>query len=67
MMGTHHHHPMAVHIAEKELRQAHITIMAPKIARKGITSLSMPNFILIRTMLLMMNVKHGIKKHVVVL
>jgi len=65
MMGIHHHHPMAAHIAKKELRQALIAIMAPETARKGITSLIIPKFILITCMLLMMDINHGIRKHVV--
>ena len=65
MMGTHHHHPMTAHIAKEELRQALIAIIAPKTARKGITSLSILKFILITIMLLMMNINHGIEKHVV--
>jgi len=64
MMGTHPHHPMVVPIVRKELRQALIAIMTPKMVGKGITSLNIQMFISIIIMLLMMNVKHGIKKHV---
>ena len=35
MMGKHPHHPMAVPIAGRELRQALIAILTPKTARKG--------------------------------
>jgi len=55
---------MAVPIAGKELRQALIVIMTPETKRKGITSLNIPMFILTIIMLLMMNIKHGIEKHV---
>ena len=64
MMRKYPHHPMAVSIAEKELRKALITIHTPKTARKGITTFDIQMFMLIIIMLLMMNVKHGIKKHV---
>ena len=64
MMGTHHHHPMAVPIAGKELRQALITIITPEATMKGITTLNIQMFISITIMLLMMNANHGIKKHV---
>ena len=56
---------MVVHIAEKELKQALITIMALETTGKGITSLSLPKFVLITSILLMMNINHGIEKHVV--
>ena len=55
---------MVVPIAGKELRQDLSTIMTPEAARKGITSLDIQMFISIISMLLMMNVNHGIKKHV---
>ena len=64
MMGTHHHHPMTVHIVEKELRQALIAIISLQITERYITSLSILEFISITIMLLIMNVKHGIEKHV---
>ena len=64
MMGTHPHHPMEVAIAGKELRQALNAIMTLVVARKGITSFYIQMFISIVIMLLMMNVKHGIEKHV---
>ena len=64
MMGTHPHHPMVVSIVRKEMRQALITILTPETTRKGITSFDIRMFILIIIMLLMMSVKHGIKKHV---
>jgi len=64
MMGTHPHHPMAVPIARKELRQPLIAIMTPQKTRKGIISLDIQMFISITIMLLMMDVKHGIEKHV---
>ena len=64
MMGTHPHHPMAAPIAGKELRQALIAILTPETIRKGIATLDIQMFILIIIMLLMMNVKHDIEKHV---
>ena len=64
MMVTHPHHPMAVPFARKELRKALITILTPETARKGITTLDIRMFISIVIMLLMMNVKHGIERHV---
>ena len=64
MMGTHPHHPMAVPIVGKDPRQALIAIIAPETTRKGITSISILKFIRITIMLLMMNINHGIKKHV---
>ena len=64
-MGTLHHHPMEVHLAIEELRQALITMIAPKTTRKGITSLDIHNLILIISMFLIMNANHGIIKLVV--
>ena len=64
MMGTHPHHPMAVTIARKELRQALIAILTPETERKGIATLDIRMFISIMIMFLMMNVKHGIERHV---
>jgi len=64
MMGTHHHHPMVAPIAGKELRQALIAILTPERTRKGIATLDIRMFISIVIMFLMMNIKHGIKKHV---
>ena len=63
MMGTHPHHPMAVSIVGKELRQALIAILTPETTRKGIATLDIRMFILITIMFLRMNVKHGIEKH----
>jgi len=63
-MGTHHHHPMAVSIARKELSQDLIAIMTPEAIRKGITSLDIRMFISIIIMLLMMDINKGIRKHV---
>ena len=61
-MGTLHHHPMEVHVAIEELRQALITMIAPETTRKVITSLDIHNFILIISMFLIMNANHGIIK-----
>ena len=55
---------MEVSIAGKELRQAPIATLTPEITRKGITSLDIRMFISTTIMLLMMDVKHGIEKHV---
>lgn len=60
-MGTHHHQPMAVCIAETEPRQALIPMIIPKTDRKGITSLGILMFILITITLLIMDVDHGIE------
>ena len=64
MMGTHPHHPMAVPITRKDLRQARIAILTPEMARKGITTLDIRMFISIIIMLIKMNVNHGLEKHV---
>ena len=48
----------------KELRQALIAILTLEIAWKGITTLDIRMLISIVIMLLMMKVKHGIKRHV---
>ena len=56
---------MEVHVAVEELRQALITMIAPETTRKGITSLDIHKFILIISMLLIMNVNHGIRKLVI--
>ena len=64
-MGTLHHHSMVVHVAMKELRQALITIIAPETTREGITSLIIPELILIIKMLLIMDINHGIRKLVI--
>jgi len=45
-------------------RQDFITILTPETSRKDITTLNIRMFISIIIMLLKMNVKHGIKKHV---
>jgi len=63
-MGTHHHNPMAMPIAGKELRHTLIAIMTSETERKGITNVNIRMFISTIIMLLMMNVKHGIEKHV---
>ena len=64
MMGTHPYHPIAVPIAGKDLRQALFSILTPETARKGITTLNIKMSISILIMFLMMNIKHGIKRHV---
>ena len=64
MMGTHPHHPMAMPIAGRELRQALITILTSETVREGITTFNLRILILIIIMLLMTKVKHGIGKHV---
>ena len=65
MMGTFHYHPMEVHVAIEELRQALITMIALDTTMKGIPSLDIRKFILIISMLLIMNVNHGIRKLIV--
>lgn len=62
MMGMHHYQPMAVCIAEKELRQVLVPMFVPETNRKGITSLGILMFILITTILLIMNENHGIEE-----
>lgn len=64
MVGTLPHHPMAVPIVGRELRKTLITIMTPELTRKAITSFDIRMFISIIIMLLMSNLKHGIKRHV---
>ena len=64
MMGKHPHHPMAVSIVGRELRQALIAILTSETAREGITIFDLQMFILIMIMLLIMNEDQGIKKHV---
>jgi len=64
MMGTHTHHSVEVSIARQELRKALIAILTPQIAREGIITFDLRMFISIIILLLKMNIKHGIKKHV---
>ena len=64
-MGTLHHHPMEAHVAVKELRQSLVTMIAPETTRKGITSLNILKFILIISMLIIMDISHGIEKLVI--
>lgn len=61
-MGTHHHQPMGVCIAEKGLRQALVPMIIPETKKQGITSLSILMLILITTILLIMNENHGIEE-----
>ena len=58
---------MTTHITNKELRQALVTMVAPETNKKGITSLDILMFILITSMSLIININHGIRKHVVFL
>ena len=64
MMGNHPHHPMAVPIAGRELRQALIAILTSKTTKEGITTFDLQMFNLIMIMLLIMNEDQGIEKHV---
>ena len=64
-MGTLHHHLTEVHGAVKEVRQALITLIAPKAAREGIINLIIPECIFIIRMLITTIVKHGIAKRVI--
>ena len=52
MMGTHHHHPMEMHISKEDTRQALITIATPETTKKRINSLDIVMFILITSMLI---------------
>ncbi len=61
-MGTHPHHPMEVPITRKELRQS-LTILTPETTREGTTTFDLRMFISIMIMLIIINIKHGIKKH----
>ena len=63
MMGTHPHHPMAVSIVGRELRQALIAILTLGTTKEGITIFYLGMFILIMIMLLIMNDDQGIEKH----
>ena len=65
MMGIHHHQPMVVCIAEKELGQALVSMIITETNRKGITSLGILMFIFITTVLLTIKENHGIEKLVV--
>ena len=56
---------MTMHMAEKDIRQALISMIAPETNKKGITHLVIIMFILITSMSLTMNINHGIEKHVV--
>ena len=67
MMGKHPHHPMAVSIAGRELRQALIAILTSKTTKEGIITFDLLMFILIIIMLLIMNEDQGIEKHVLFL
>ena len=58
---------MTVNIAEKELRQALVTMIAPETNKKGITSLGILIFTLITSISITMNINHGVEKHVVFL
>ena len=62
MMGKHPHHPMAVPIAGKELRQALIAILTLETAMEGITISDLRMLILMMIMFLIMNKDQGIKK-----
>jgi len=64
MMGTHHHHPMTVHIAKGDTRQSLIARIIPETIKRGINSINIITFILITNML-MMNRNHVIENHVV--
>ena len=63
MMGKHPHHPMAVSIAGRELRQALIAILTSETAKEGITTFDLRMFIFM-IMLLVMNKDQGIEKPV---
>ena len=58
---------MTIPIIEEELRKALIANIAPKITKRGINSLSILDFILITSILLMMNINLGVEKNVVFL
>ena len=58
---------MTTHMAVKEMRQALVTMIAPETNKKGITSFGILMFILITSMSLIININHGIRKHVVFL
>ena len=62
-MGKHPHHPMAVSIVGRELRQSLIAILTSKIKNEGIITFDLRMFILIMIMLLIMNEDQGIGKH----
>lgn len=62
MMGTHHHQCMVVCIVEKELRQALVSMIILETNKKGINSLGILLFILITTVLLIMNGNHGVEE-----
>ena len=64
MMGTHHHPPVAVHIAKGDLWQDLIARITLEKVKRVIDSLIILEFILIKIML-MMNKNCGIEKHVV--
>ena len=53
---------MTTHIAKKEMRQALVTMIAPEANKKGIASLNILMLILITSMLLLMNINHGVGK-----
>lgn len=62
MMRIHHHQPITVCIIEIELRQALVPMIISEPKRKGITRLDILMFILITTILLIMDVDHGIEE-----
>ena len=61
-MGTIYHHLMVAYVAVKEVRQALITMIAPETTREGRTSITIPELILIISMLLIMVIQLGIRK-----
>lgn len=62
MMEIHHHQPMAVCIAEKDLRQSLVPMIILETNKRGITNLGILMFILIKTILLIMNKNRDIKE-----
>ena len=61
MIGTHHNLHMAMHIAKEEVRQALIMTIALETTKQGIKSLGILKFILITSILLMMNINNGVE------
>ena len=64
MIGRYLHHPMAISIIGRVLRQALIAMLTLETTKEGIISFDLRMFILIMIMLLVMNEDQGIEKHV---
>ena len=65
MTGTLHHHSMVMHVVVREMKQAPITMIAPKTTIEGIISLIIPERIFIIKVSITIVINHGIAKRVI--